>query len=233
MNVSHQQPLVVGLDNALPPPMQLGDPADDTFRGYEVDLLKELARDMCRSLSYRRIAWSQLLDELRSGAIDLICGAATKTPERQRVVDFSKCYLQVSLAVVSHAPFAINDLHACNALGVRAATTAESFLRSKAIAVSHVSESNEELYEALEAGRLDALVDDSPIAAAFARTHRALTVSLLPGTSSCYALMLRKGNSALQDAVDAVLERLEQDGTLQALQRKWGLEPPQNLQREQ
>ena len=43
----------VGIDDAPPAPMQIGDPDRGNFRGYEVDLLKEVARRVGFRLSFR------------------------------------------------------------------------------------------------------------------------------------------------------------------------------------
>jgi polar amino acid transport system substrate-binding protein len=220
--MNNPPPLIVGLDDALPPPMQFGDPANDTFRGYEVDLLRELARALERPLSYRRAPWSRLIHELNAGTIDLVCGAATITPERAEQVLFSRSYLPVSLAVVSRTAMTAAKLHAA-AIGVRAATTAAAYLLNQGFTVARVSESNDELYDELATRQLDAIVDDSSIANAFARGIPGVHVSLIDGTQSGYALMMRKGNEALRSRVDNVIERLERDGTMHRLQEQWGL----------
>ena len=54
--------LRVGVDDAPPIPMQMGDPALDRFRGYEVDLLELIAERLSCTNQYRR-AW--LLAELQ------------------------------------------------------------------------------------------------------------------------------------------------------------------------
>ncbi len=58
----------VGTDDAPPVPMPLGNPETADFRGYEVDLLGEIARRAGFRLRYRRI-----VSELMTGEVDLIC----------------------------------------------------------------------------------------------------------------------------------------------------------------
>ena len=79
--------LIVGLDDAPPIPMQIGTPEEGNFRGYEVDLLEEVARRLGVRLRYRRAYWSVIVDELEAGDIDIICSAATITEERRRQAD--------------------------------------------------------------------------------------------------------------------------------------------------
>jgi len=56
--------LIVGLDDAPPVPMQIGAPEKGNFRGYEVDLLEEVAHRLGVQLRYRKSYWSVIVDEL-------------------------------------------------------------------------------------------------------------------------------------------------------------------------
>ena len=90
----------VGIDDAAPAPMQLGHPDKGDFRGYEVDLLKEVGRRAGFRLRFRRALWSVIVRELITGEVDMVCSAATITREREREVDFCSPHLNVTLAVV-------------------------------------------------------------------------------------------------------------------------------------
>jgi len=76
--------LMVGIDDSPPPPMELGEPGSAEFSGFEVDILEAIAGRLGLALRYRRAVWSQILDELERGLIDVVCTAATFTPERAR-----------------------------------------------------------------------------------------------------------------------------------------------------
>jgi ABC-type amino acid transport substrate-binding protein len=88
--------LLVGLDDAPPAPMQMGRPETGDFRGYEVDLLRDVARRLNVQLRFRRALWSALIRELASGALDIICSAATVTEDRRREVDFCRPHLALA-----------------------------------------------------------------------------------------------------------------------------------------
>lgn len=218
-----REALLVGIDNAPPAPMQLGDPERGDFRGYEVDLLKEVARRLDVVLHYRRAFWSVIVDELASGALDLVCSAATVTEERCARVDFCDPYLALTLAVVAKQNDPRGGELDGRRVGVRRGTTAEAQTRARsAPAFLFVSESNEELYTRLSLGELDAVVDDSPIAEWFARQVPGLWIAgRLLGTEGQYAVMVRKGDAALRDAVNGVLAELKADGTWESLYRRW------------
>jgi ABC-type amino acid transport substrate-binding protein len=215
--------LRVGVDDALPVPMQMGDPASDTFRGYEVDLLRLLAGRLHWAIEYHRARWSLITSELSSGRLDLICSAATVTERRKTEVNFCTPHLRLRLALVvgENAP---NPLDAAvSRFGVRRGTTAEEFLREGlGLQPVMLSESNEDLYHAVSNGQLDAIIDDSPIATHFASSIAGLSYrGVYESTDGEYAIMVRRENDALKCEIDAALSVLETEGILAMLRERW------------
>lgn len=214
--------LVVGIDDAPPVPMQIGNPEHGDFRGYEVSMLGEIARLLHVSLRYRRAVWSVIIGDLSNGDVDIVCSAATATPKRAMKVDFCRPHLQIELAVVTRENGTVgNPLD--GAIGVRGGTTAEAYAEEHASgAIAKRSESNDELYDMLRQGRIDAVVDDSPIARYFSRTVPSLRFQgTLPGTQAHYTILVRKSNDALRQRLDGALEQLSEDGTLKRLESQW------------
>ncbi|MGA8440880.1 MAG: ABC transporter substrate-binding protein [Candidatus Sulfotelmatobacter sp.] len=213
----------VGIDDAPPPPMQFGNPDTGDFRGYEVDLLEEIGRRVGFRLSFRRALWSVIIHELKAGDVDLVCSAATVTPEREREVDFCVPHLRLALAVVKRdGIIGGNDIKSLR-LGVRSGTTAEAYARQHGTSEpAQISESNEELYASLAAGELDAIIDDSPIAMYFSQFVAGLQFAgVIQGTEGAYAIMVRKGNDKLRAEINRALGEMENDGTQQRLLSKW------------
>jgi ABC-type amino acid transport substrate-binding protein len=213
--------LIVGIDDSPPPPMELGEPGEDDFTGYEVDILEAVAGRLGMGLRYRRAVWSQILAELAAGSIDVVCTAATWTEERAREFDYGRPYLDMALAAVVRADADVDSLEG-RAFAVRVATTAEDYIRSR-LRPSRVTtfEYNRETYDALARGEAEAVVDDSPIAAWFAKEDSRLRVlTMLPGTESHYAMMFARGNE-LRTRVDGALRTLEEEGELDRLRRRW------------
>ena len=216
--------LIVGLDDAPPIPMQIGAPEKGNFRGYEVDLLEEVAHRLGVRLRYRRAYWSVIVDELVAGDIDVICSAATVSEARRRQADFCDPHLDLTLAVVTR-----NDTEDIGAdfaglrVGLRGGTIAEEFARNHGVSdPALLCESNEEMYHALAAGNIDVIIDDSPIAAHFAGNIPGLRyVGPLPNTDGAYAIMVRKGNTELVNAINEILAAMDRDGTLATLRARW------------
>lgn len=216
--------LIVGLDDAPPAPMQIGAPEKGNFRGYEVDLLEEVANRLGVQLRYRRAYWSVIIDELVAGDIDVICSAATVTAARRLQADFCTPHLSLTLAVVTrdHTVDVGADFAGLR-VGLRGGTTAEEYARSHGVSdPAMLCESNDEMYAALAADRLDAVIDDSPIATYYAHKIPGLRyVGELQNTDGAYAIMVRKGNTELVSAINEKLAEMDRDGTLAELHARW------------
>lgn len=217
--------LVVGLDAAPPPPLQCGPPGTPEFQGLEVALLRMIAAALQREPVYRVALWSELLDRLAAGRIDLVCTAATVTPARRRRFAFSVPYLSVSLVLASQdkSPLrGIMDLAGAR-VAVRAATVADEWAGAHLGGAELVRfDLNTEAYQALEQGEVDALIDDTPIAGFFVqRTPGLCIVEVIPSTEAEYAIVFARENLALRSAVDDVLRDAIRSGELDRLRRKW------------
>jgi hypothetical protein len=49
---------------------------------------------------------------------------------------------------------------------------------------------------------------------------------MVPGSDTAYAIMVRRGNGRLRDALNAVLTDIESDGTLMTVKQLWLSDPP-------
>jgi polar amino acid transport system substrate-binding protein len=93
--------LTVGIDASPPPPLHMGNPGSPDFSGFEVDLVAAIAGDLGVGVVYRSVLWHDILQELESGHLDLVCTAATVSDDRATRVAFSAPYLDIQLALVA------------------------------------------------------------------------------------------------------------------------------------
>jgi len=218
------QPLRVGVDAAPPAPMCCGLPGEPGFEGFEVDLLRALARHLQRPLIFEASLWATLLERLQARRIDVICTAATITPERERQFLFSEPYLRTRLAVVSRRDVPIRTLEEFRGrVGVRESTPAEAYAVGFGLQPTRFH-FNTEVYRALFSGSLDVVVDDFPIGAWFSRQSGGLQVSPLDGTDVRYATVMRRDDSALKTALDGAILATLADGSYASAYARW-LEP--------
>jgi ABC-type amino acid transport substrate-binding protein len=215
--------IIVGVDEAPPPPMNFGLPGSPEFRGFEVDLLNAVGQRLGLEVRFKSALWDQLLTELATGRLDLICSAATVTEDRAREFDFSDPYLDMELVLIRRSGDKTDtDLQSAT-IGVRRATVAESYQRAHwpENPVRHF-DFNTDAYQALQTGEIDLVIDDSPIGMHFAAALAGIEVfQSFPDTAAQYALLLRKGNMALLREVNTALRQIRSDGTWNQLNRRW------------
>jgi ABC-type amino acid transport substrate-binding protein len=213
--------LRVGVDAAPPSPLCYGVPGDPEFKGFEVDLMHALAERLERPLTFHASLWTELLDRLQAGQLDLICTAATITPERERQFLFSAPYLRTRLAVISRRDEAVVGLTGFSGrVGVREGTPAETHATNCGLQPVRFH-FNDEVYLALEEGTLDAVVDDLPIGAWFARQAAALQLASLDGTDAQYGLVIRRDAPELKAALDRAMRSVIIEGTYSRLYERW------------
>lgn len=218
-----EQVLRVGLDFAAPIPLHTDYKSGD-FKGFEVDLINEIAADLQLKLEYSVSYWKDIIQALKDDKIDVICSAGTISEERAKEISFSKPYLDFHLCTVYNKDnlFALNELKN-KKVGVRIETEAEKYLHEYYPETAlETFDTNDAIYESLNQKKIDVLVDDSPIAFGLLKQNPQLVISdYLPNSESQYAILMRKDNDGLKKQIDGVIEKLENNGFLENNRKKW------------
>jgi cyclohexadienyl dehydratase len=75
-------------------PMSMRDPATNTYKGFDIDVMTELAADLGVRLTFVSTEWKTLVSGMVAGKYD-ISTSASVTPSRIRTVGFTRSYYQV------------------------------------------------------------------------------------------------------------------------------------------
>ena len=76
-------------------PMSVRDPASNSYKGFDIDVMKELAQDLGVTLTFVPTDWKTLVNGIVANKYDMTTSASV-TPARIRTVGFTKTYYQVS-----------------------------------------------------------------------------------------------------------------------------------------
>ena len=76
-------------------PMTVRDPATNSYKGFDIDVVKELAKDLGVKLKFVSTEWKTLINGIVADKYD-ISTSASVTPQRIRAVGFTKSYYQIS-----------------------------------------------------------------------------------------------------------------------------------------
>ena len=221
-----QQVLRWGADPSGGAPYVFTDPANpDRYIGYEKEMVEALAAAMGRRAEFVPSDWETLVSALQRKSFDVIVNGLEPTGDRARQILFSKPYYIFQLQLTVRADDnRINSLADCKnrVVGTLANTAASRLLQQENIDYKSYADPVG-AYRDLELKRIDAALFDVPAEAFYARPNRRLRPAGQPFTRGQYVIGLRLGDEALKAEVDAAIDKIITDGTLETILKKWGL----------
>lgn len=214
-----KQNLEVGSDIPYPP-FEFGNPP---YRGFDVDVVRAIARRLGTRARFERTSFDHLFGGLARGTFDMVASGTTITPEHQRDADFSVPYAAAdqSLLVKRGSGIKTKGDLAGKVVGTQLATPGAEYAKDRTDAESIRSfELIDDAINALEAGQVDAVINDFVLSKYAERSHRDLVVVQSLATGEGYGIAFRKG-SGLKPKVDAAIEKIKEDGTYARIFKKW------------
>lgn len=199
----------------------------DQLVGFEVELAQALCERLgCRS-RFVQYNWANLIPGLRQGGnFDMVIAALERTPENLAQVAMSRPYFTFGQQLVTRAADtglrSLSDLTG-RRVGVLASTLSHRLATRQAGVEVRVYDENVNYFRDLELGRIDAVLTDSPIAEVHLKERPALRRAGPPFAPSHYAIAVPTGATALLGRIDAALDDLLTDGTLERIYRRYGL----------
>ena len=208
------------------PPFEDFDKSTDTgFKGFDVDIVNAIAEQLDVGVEIKDSDFNALQSglALNSGQCDLAASAMTITPEREEKIGFSDGYYdsEQSLLVPADSSIAsIDDLDGVK-VGVQKGTTGESYANENASGADIVVfPSDGEMYSAIKAGQVEALLQDLPVNLNHQNDPKAagqFKVVETYDTGETYGLAMQKTNTSLIDAVNDALAKMKSDGDYQKI----------------
>jgi ABC-type amino acid transport substrate-binding protein len=192
------------------------------YTGFDMDLMREIASGMDLELAVQDVEFNGL----QSGAVlaarqcDIGASAVTITEERQANLAFSDPYydsLQSLLVPTDSDISSIADL-AGKKVGVQQGTTGETYASENAPEAELIQfPSDAEMYAAVQAGNVDALLQDLPVNLGHTEDG-AFTIAEEFKTDEQYGfIMAKEGSEALVTAVNEQLTALRDNGKYQEI----------------
>ncbi len=201
------------------------------IQGYDADLARNVAYYILKNpnaVEFYPVTPANRMLKVSTGEVDMVIATVTITPQRQEIIDFSIPYDYAGQALLVRANSRITsiaDLAGQN-VGVVFGTTAEKNMLTLAPNATIIGFRNYHVaYEALKAGKIDALTSDDTILSTF--TFEDNSVKLLPKRYSRepYGIAFKqgKGTQRLKEAVDFAITDMKNRNTILRLRKKWGL----------
>ncbi|MFC4638422.1 transporter substrate-binding domain-containing protein [Deinococcus hohokamensis] len=205
------------------PPFSMPTPAGD-LTGFDADVAREIGKRLGVKVRLIRADFSSIIAGVQSGNFDLAVASQSKTPERQRAVDFlstpyyydgfqlfvPKTVNAASLADLKGKPVAV-------ALG----TVFEKFLRERKYPNIVTYSGEQEIFLALGAGRASGMLTTRTVGSVAIKNGQNLKPAGPVLQQDNPYITLGKGQPQLKAAVERALTAMRKDGTLKRLSVKY------------
>jgi polar amino acid transport system substrate-binding protein len=190
--------------------------------GYSVDILSQIQKQVEKALKRPikleliALAPADRIPKLRSGAVDIVCDAASFTWERDQDVDFTVSYSTTGTQLLTRRGTQSWDIAALagRRIGALPETTNEqSIRRAQPKAQMILVKDRAEGYKALQNGKIDAFADDGILLEAWLqRTPNTQTFQIASTLFSKegIACMVPENNSTFLDSANYALIRFMQ-----------------------
>ena len=208
--------------NATFPPYEMTTDSGE-FEGIDIDTAKAIADKLGLELQIDDMDFDAALLSVQQGKADIAMAGVTVTDERKAVMDFSDSYATgiQSIIVPNDSDIASPDDLAGKKIGTQRGTTGYIYCSDDFGDDAVVAYDNGlTAVQALNNGQVDAVVIDNAPAKEYVAANPGLKVLDTSYAEEDYAIGMAKGSS-LEAAVNAALEELKADGTLQAIVDKY------------
>ncbi|WMT55905.1 transporter substrate-binding domain-containing protein [Truepera radiovictrix] len=217
--------LLIGSDTTYPPFETVNQEGE--IVGFDVDVMNAICERINCVAQFQTTAWDGIFAALANGEFDMVASGVSITPEREQIVDFTIPYYEVSQAIavrVGDEDLTIADFEEGNlVLGAQTGTTnAMTAERLAGRERTRLYDTFATAIQALLTGDVDGVVIDDVTADAFAAQYAGqLVVSIREVASGDQLGFVVPQGDPLVDALNAGIEMIQADGTLDALVQKW------------
>lgn len=195
--------------------------------GFDVDVSREVAKRIGRPVEIITTEWDGILAGLLAGKYDAIIGSMAITPARAEKVNFSKPYYESGAQIFIHKDDVdkyakIEDLYG-KKVGVVVGETFEQYLREKQPLVDIATyDGTVGIFQDMENRRIQGFLTDRLVGL---YQIKASGRPFVPAGPMLYrermGIPVQKGRDELLRKINAALEDMEQDGTLDTIHRHW------------
>lgn len=216
--------LVVGTSADYPPyEFHIMDGGTDKIVGFDMDIAKEIAKDMGVELEIKDMDFKALLGALQAGKIDMVMAGMTPNDERKQSVDFSNIYYLATQSIIVRTDDVAKYKTIADFKGVKVTTqqgsiqegmAKEQLADSKLKTLARIGD----VVLDLKSKKADAIIVEKPVAENYIKENPDLAICevVLKEDEGGSAVAVSKGSQDMVDAINVTLTRLAADKTIDA-----------------
>jgi len=212
--------LMVGMEIGYPPMEYMADDGKTPI-GFDVEFSKALAKKMKLDVEFVDTAWDGIFAGVNTKKYDCIISSVTINEARLAAHNFSKPYIQNTLAIVlpKNSSRVIKSPFDLAGLGVayQEETTADDYMTDLADQGMKFTpyEYDKVMYcfDELRLGRVDVIITDLLVAYEYIARSEDFEI-VWQGGDEEFGVCMRKGNDPLTTAINKAIDELFEDGTM-------------------
>jgi len=213
--------LTIGMEIGYPPMEYFG--ADGkTPIGFDVEMGKAIAAKMGLEPQFVDTAWEGIFAGVNTNKYDCIMSSVTINEARLKAHNFSKPYIQNTLAIVLPKNTALNVSSPQDLAGLSVAyqeeTTSDDYMtdlaRQGMLFTPREYDKVMYCFDELKLGRVDVIMTDLLVAYEYVARADSPFKIVWTGGEEEFGICMRKGNDALTTGINKALDELFTDGTM-------------------
>lgn len=212
--------------NATFVPFEFKDNDQSTeYKGFEMDLIRAVAKEMGRDVEFNNIAFSGIIPIIQQGDMDIAATGMTVTKERAQKVAFAAPFYESKLVILTpknSGVHSVADLQG-KQIAVQIGTTGAKYAEEQGYTIKQFDNNSEAIME-LQVGGSPAAILDKPVADYFLTQDGKdkFDVINIPDTKQEYlAFAINKDNKELLKQVNDAMAKLKESGEFQKIYKKW------------
>ncbi len=222
-NIAKAGVLKVAVPEDYPPFGSVGP--DMKPQGYDIETAALLAKSMNVKLELVPVNSANRIPYLQTNKVDLVISSLGKTPDREKVIDFSTAYAPYYQGVFGPADVEVSgpaDLTGKTVGATRGALEELGLTQMAPNATIKRFEDNNATIAAFLSGQVQLIAAGNIVAAAILAKNppRRPEPKFVIKNSPCFVGM-NKNEPRLQQKVNAAIAQAKQDGTFNTMSKKW------------
>ena len=184
--------------------------------GVDIDIAREIANELGKKLVIKDIDFHSIINEVKTGKADFGAAGISYSDERAKEVDFSINYAVSKQVVIvnDNSNIKIDDLEN-KKIAVQLGSIADTYVTEKYKNAEIVRQKKYlAAIEDLKTKKVDCVVMDELPANEILKSNSGLRILEGSLTNDSYGMIVKKGNKELLDAINKVLNKLKNDGTI-------------------
>ncbi len=227
--VRGRRELICATEMAFPPFDLL---LNESYAGFDRDLIDQVGIELDVKVTYLDMPWTSLLAGLEARKFDVVIAPVSVTAERLTRYAFTVPIAEATTALLKRADDGAiarpDDIAGRTVGGIRGSTQLAQLRDFAAtlrqpVTVKEFADDTR-MYAELAAGHIDGVVNSLPDLSFVSRHSKTFELVLPPFGKPCYyswAGRMGPDDQSLTDAISAILLRMQDDGRLATIQKKW------------